>query len=939
MKTSSSSMMILGLRWLADAVYRFPRWFIFPQIILFALCVFYTVEKLEFDTNRDNLVGKDKKYHQNFLKFKDEFPGQDDLVTIVESEDTEKNRQFVERLGARLDQATNLFTDVIYKGDLKMMGPKALLFMTNETQLVELQQTLKDYRPFIQSFSRATNLNSLFRLVNQQFRTAKQEQNADNDSMVRALPALERIINQAGDSLSRPGRPPSPGIEALFSGGEEAEESQYIVFAKNRIYLVTARARTEELNGAAVEKLRELVRATQAEVPGVNVGITGESVLEFDEMNQSQHDTTLATTVSLALAALIFIYGYQETGRPIKATLCLVIGLGYTMGFATLVVGHLNILTITFVPMLIGIAIDFGVHLISRYEEELRLGHSDREALEKAMVFTGMGIFTGCFTTAGAFLAMAVTNFKGIQEMGLIAGGGLLICLVPMMTMLPSLLLRGRQNALDHRPAQEPIKRMRLEQWWLSRPWLVVGFTATTCALALTQFHKVYFDYNLLNMQSAGLPAVVFEKKLIESTPKSVLFGAVLATNLQDATRLEARIRALPAVESVDSMVPYLTGDQTRKLQMIGEIKREVSAIHFAEDDDEFSTPNRARAATEVETPRVKGTTADLKELTYTLTVLQGYLSYALDAVQKEGNQELYRQLKSLRQAIGQFVARVNAGDPLEVAFKIAAFQHALFQDIRDTFAAIQNQDNSAPLQPQNLPPVLRDRFIGRTGKILLQVYPKKDIWQREPQEEFVKQLRTVDPDVTGTPVQLYEYTSLLKDSYVRAAWYALGAIIVLVFFHFRTLSSVVFSLLPVMIGTIWLVGFMGLFGIPFNPANIMTLPLVIGIGVTNGIHILNRFAEEKTAGIFGKSTGKAVLVSALTTISGFGSLILAKHQGIASLGYVMATGTAACMIAALTFLPAALKLTYGSVDEIKNPMPNMHERHWARRNRGKNLK
>src|SRR5258708_39837414 len=143
----------------------------------------------------------------------------------------------------------------------------------------------------------------------------------------------------------------------------------------------------------------------------------------------------------------------------------------------------------------------------------------------------------------------------------------------------------------------------------------------------------------------------------------------------------------------------------------------------------------------------------------------------------------------------------------------------------------------------------------------------------------------------------------------MTAAKYALVAIAIMVFVHFRTLSSVILALLPVAIGSIWLGGLMGFFGIPFNPANIMTLPLVIGIGVTNGIHILNRFAEEKHAGILAKSTGKAVFVSGLTAIAGFGSLILAKHQGIKSLGYVMSLGVALCMIAGLTFLPAILNL------------------------------
>jgi predicted RND superfamily exporter protein len=165
--------------------------------------------------------------------------------------------------------------------------------------------------------------------------------------------------------------------------------------------------------------------------------------------------------------------------------------------------------------------------------------------------------------------------------------------------------------------------------------------------------------------------------------------------------------------------------------------------------------------------------------------------------------------------------------------------------------------------------------------------------------------------------VQLYEYTELLKTSYEHAAVYSLIAIIVLVLFHFRNVSSVVLSLLPVAIGSIWLGGLMGILGVSLNPANIMILPLVIGIGVTNGIHILNRFAEEQQASIFSRSTGKAVFVSGLTAIAGFGSLVIAKDRGIHSLGLVMAAGVTSCMVAALLFLPTLLNLM-----SSKKPLP-----------------
>ncbi len=875
---------------LATVVCRHPHWFLYPQIALFIGCIGYTVAFLQFDTERNDLVDSNREDNQNFHRFRKEFPQQDDIVVVIESENVEKNRQFAERLGAKLEAETNLFTDVFYKGDLPMMGSKALLFVP-EDNLTSLKQTLHDDMPFIRKFTQTTNLSSFFEQINTAFRTAPREANAQTESLINALPALTRIVTQAKNSLGRLGSPPSPGISALFDAGDEAVRKTYITFANGEIFLVTAHAPTKDLNGAAVERIRQLILETQNEVPGLNVGVTGESVLEHDEMAQSQSDTMLACVVSLILCALIFIYGYNETGRPLKATFCLVIGLAYTMAFATLTVGHLNILTITFAPILIGLAIDFGVHLVTRYEEELRHGKTEQVALTKAMVFTGQGIFIGALTTAGAFLAMAFTDFKGIREMGIICGGGLLICLIPMITLLPVLLLRGRQNVIDHKDGEDD-RRARIENIWLQRPVLVTVIVGTLCLLALTQVHKVYFDYNLLNMQSAGLPAVAYEQKLIDSADKSVLFAAVVAKTLPEAIALEKRIEQLPTVASngVESIVTFLNQDQTKKLQLIGQIKQEVQPLQFNPPDMQ---------------------PVNLPELSRTIYSLYGYLGAALDAV-KNSDTNLATQLASLQQAVGNLRKTMLMGDPAQLAThveKLSEFQQALFFDLRKTFQTLQNQDDRAPLRVEDLPAALRNRFVGVNGEFLLQVYPKYDVWQRKPQEEFIADLRTIDPRVTGTPVQLYEYTTLLKDSYITAAWYSLAAIAILVFLHFRSLGAVILSLLPVGIGTLWLLGLMGWFKIPFNPANIMTLPLVIGIGVTNGIHILNRFAEEHTPGILSRSTGKAVLVSGLTAIAGFGSLILAKHQGIHSLGCVMAAGIATCMIAGLAFLPALLNL------------------------------
>ena len=916
---TADTFMARCLHRLALTVIRHPRWFLWSQVILAVACIVFTIAYLKFDPDQNNLVAPSLKYQQNFLRLQKEFPQQgNDLTVVVQSDDPEKNRQFIERLAAKMIPETNLFSDVFYQQNLAALGTKALFFVPND-DLASIRDTLSTEMPFIQRFTQTTNLSTFFEEINTLFRTAPATTNAQTDALVQSLPLLTGILNQATGSLETSGKPPSPGVASLFGANDLSQV--YITFDHGRIFVLTTHppvnesdntlptiwsliagaifpqqnAPSGDVTGDSIDRLRQLIEETRSEVPGVNAGLTGEPVLDYDQMTQSQKDATLASVVSLFLCAIIFIYGYNETGRPIKAALCLLIGLAYTLAFATLVVGHLNVLTITFVPMLIGLAIDFGVHLITRYEEELRHGRFKRTALMKAMVFTGQGIFTGALTTAGAFIAMILTDFRGIQEMGIICGGGLLLCLVPMMTMLPALLLRGRQNVIDLH-MKEDIARAQIEKIWLHRPAIVLGITAVLCVLAGIEVYrgKVKFDYNLMQMQTPSLPSVTFEQVLFQHADKSLLTGDIVANNLEGAIALENVVKKLPTVADIDPppdmLENFIESNQVQKVPLIRQIKDEVEPLDFSPPD---SRP------------------VNLYDLSATLYSLYGYCGAALTEI-GTNDPALSGQLASLREAVENLRKTMLAGDTNDLtvhAAKLAEFQQAFFNDIRDSFNSLRAENIGAPLTVADLPPALRDQLVGNNGEFLLQIFPKADVWQRANQEKFVGDMRAIDPNATGAPVQLLEYESLLKDSYIKASYYALIAIALMVLFHFRSLSAVILALLPVAIGTLWLAGWMGFYNVPINLANIMTLPLVIGIGVTNGIQILNRYAEERTPGILSRSTGKAVLVSGLTAISGFGSLILAKHRGMHSLGQVMAMGIALCMIAALMFLPPFLNL------------------------------
>ena len=875
-------------------IMKIPLYLILFQLLLAVLCSWYTIKHLQFSTDRNALVGADKKYHQIFLKYKQEFPNQDDIVVIVESDNFERNRKFVEILGHRLEQETNLFTDVFYKGDLKMMGKKALLFVDNQT-LAELEEELQNYAPYITNFMTATNLVGLFKYINNSFMEIqnKGEESEEAKNMINTLPALSRILRGAYQAAVNPGPPLSPGLAALFGSGEQAESQQYLTFDNGKMYVINLHATDEKLNFQVVSRLRELIEDTKMKIGGINVGITGEPVLEFDEMQQSQHDTTLSTIVSLILCLLIFCYGYREFHRPIAAVFCLMLGLIFTMGWTTLVVGRLNLLTITFLPMLIGLGIDFGVHLVSRFEEELGKGHSPAKSIHISLINTGLGVFTGGLATAGAFLAMGFAKFQGVKEMGIISGGGLIICLLPMMTLLPIILLKGAEWKSKNKKViyRNPWIREKIDKFWMRTSWPLFILSLLLCLICLIfAFPKIYFDYNLLNMQSKGLPAVVLQDRLLAAATNSVLYGIVMAEDKEEALKLQQELKKLPSVYSVQSAVGLTQNEHLEeRLERIGRIREIVSKF-------------------QISPPEIHS--VDIPKLKEELQRLLGYINFAIEEVKEDPKQrDLLSMLRELANEITEMNICFLREDTNKISRKLGLYQYYFFNDIATTFDTLKTQDNSGPLKPEDLPSPLYNRFVSKNGLYAIEIFPKKDIWERKNQEEFISEIRSICPDVTGSPVQLYEYTSLLKNSYIKAAWYSLAAILILLYLRFRRITYVILALIPVLVGMIWLIGCMVIYGIPFNPANIMALPMTIGVGVSGGIQILNRYLEEGKPVILATSTGMAVIISALTTIAGFGSLMLGKHQGIQSLGFVMGIGTLLCMLASLTTLPSLMTL------------------------------
>jgi len=239
---------------------------------------------------------------------------------------------------------------------------------------------------------------------------------------------------------------------------------------------------------------------------------------------------------------------------------------------------------------------------------------------------------------------------------------------------------------------------------------------------------------------------------------------------------------------------------------------------------------------------------------------------------------------------------------------RLSAYQHRMAGDLLSRLHTLRIMANPEPPQLTDLPQGLVERFVGKDGKkFLLQIYSKGDIWDMEAMEKFVGDVRSVDPRVTGNPLQTYEASRQMQQSYVQAAWYALAAILLVLFLDFRSLRYTLLAMLPVGLGMLQLFGILGILDVALNPANMIVLPLILGIGIDDGVHVVHDFRRRNGPYRMSASTASAVLITSLTTMVGFGSLMIASHRGLQSLGRVLTIGVSCCLFTSLVMLPALL--------------------------------
>jgi len=872
---------------LFDFVARRPRLILALSLVLSVVSVIYTKQNMEFLTGRNDLMPQNAPFQVDYRAYSSEFGDQEEIVVVIESTDAEKATRFGDALTERLSREKGVFREVFYPGGLPYFRRNGLLFMPLE-DIKNLRGTLTMAAPVLKDLAAAPSVQTLFTSLTGQIDSYLTK---PNSTSLKSLTFMLTTLDKGFRSFD--GKTSGMSMDSFLKGSGDGKPSLLENAGKQQV--ITILPVKDETSFVASEKAIKAVRAAldetlkKPEFTGITAGLTGVPVLEYEEMSSSQRDMEIATVLSLALTVVLLLFAFRGLLNVLAAMVSLIVGICLSFGFATLAVGHLNILSMVFAIMLIGLGIEYGIQVVLRYQEELKNGSDGMHAIEVGLGSNVRSIIMAAATVAMAFATFAFTDFKGIAELGIIAAGGVVICVIATFTVLPAMMILLERFRKPIQPASPSSHDPHpLLQPLFNSPRAVIAVSLLVSLLCIYPALQSRFDYNLMNMQAKGLQSVEYAYKLMRSKENSGYFAVVTARDSNEARQLAERLEKLPSVDHVVSLPALVPDQQSAKLAELAELRRimaEVKPVPYEENLRVMELPAvfesfRDRVA-KLKSALEADKASEAKSVGAFLTTLDGFFG----SLEKQKNTNALGMLRE--------------------------FQGGMFAELPDKLAMMKESLEATAVGEADVPAQLKQRFVGKTGKLLLQVAPKKEIFEHQPLSEFIREVKSVVPNATGEPVMVYESLTVLRDSYLRAFAFAFVGIAAILLINFKSARFALIGALPLAAGLLLMVGGMWLAGISFNSANIIVLPLILGVGIDSAIYIINRYrqGEETPAQVVMSSAGIGVFLNALTILFSFGALMVAHHQGVFSIGAVMSIGMVASVAVFLAFLPALLSL------------------------------
>jgi hopanoid biosynthesis associated RND transporter like protein HpnN len=842
-------------RWASIVVAR-ARLIAVATLLMGALAAYYAAGHLGVNTDTANMISATVPWRQHFNDYRDTFPVRDrNLLIVVDAPTPEAAEDFAAALLGELRKEPERYRAPLLAGEGEFFARNGLLYRPTE-ELETLVDRLAAAQPLIGLLKARFDGAAVLDVAS----TTLTAGEGDPALLASFHAELARSLASAADGEVMPLR-----WDRLLGAGAAASTRRIIVLQPALDF-----GRMQPA-AAAIAGIRDLAASLNAAAAQpVTVRLTGNVAMEHEELLSVSRGAGFGALATFVMVALVLYAALRSWRLLVVSLLTLAAGLSLTAAFAALAVGQLNLLSVAFVVLNVGLGSDYVIHVLLRYRELAAAGEATAAALVETMRGVGSSLALCAVTTAAGFYSFIPTTFSGVSELGLIAGTGVFFGLFVSVTLLPALVawwdrIPGRNAATWIDPRfLAPLNR---------RPRLVLGVTAVALVAALASLPRVTFDSNPIHLRDPRSESVATLLELAAAGEAPLLNLAAVAPDRATALTWAERLRALPEVRSVVTTEQLVPSEQPEKLALLEDLTLllgpDFAALERAPHDADATA--RALEALEAVAPLPAA-----RELHDAAVKLRARLAAAgaaeRDALARTVNEALTAALPEELQR-------------LSIALRADAFDRT------------------------DLPEALAARWLASDGRELVEISAREDVSDNAVARRFIAAVHGVVPSATGLPVVYQEASATVVGAFERALLYAFVMVSAIIWLVLRKTRDTLLVLLPIALASVLTAALTVLVGMPFNYANIIALPLLVGIGVDNGIHVVHRMRTETTERLFDTSTMRAVLASGLTTVASFGNLAFSAHVGTASMGVLLALGLAASMAATLIVLPAWLKI------------------------------
>jgi uncharacterized protein len=843
---------------------------------------YVTVTKIGINTSTTDMLSPELPFRRFDAEISRAFPQlSDTLLVVIDGDTADLAADAAAALATGMKARPRLFREVFYPEGDAFFRRNGLLYL-DVGELQALSDRLAEAQPLLAALNEDPSLRGLAGVLEQ----ALSNEAGSGPARAAVAPALDKMA-VAVESLAaaRAGT----GVAIPLSWRELLSDEVPTPEARRRFIAAQPVLDYSSLMPAAdaIETVRRLAGDLElTEARGIRVRLTGSPILFQEELETLRDSMGLVGLISILLVAGLLALALRSWRLVAATLLALFMGLIWTALFATLAIGELNLISVAFAVLFIGLSVDFGIHFALRYREALDSGGEGTDASGNALADAAGGVggpLTLCAVAAAiGFFSFLPTDYRGVSELGLIAGAGMFIALFANLTVLPAVL-----TLLPLRPGTA-LPRNRAGAWLQAavvnrrRAVILTALVLGLGAAALTPF--AWFDDDPLNLRDPETESVATLLDLFDDPRLQPYRVQVLAPNLPEAENLAVRLEALPEVKSTLTLADFVPREQDEKLGVIDEMAFFLTPLLVAQNNPAPPTP---------------------AERTQALVNLRKSLETAPT---------------SLRVSAQRFAAALDRlGSDATV---IAGLEQVLLGGLPQRLDDLREALQAGPVTLEDLPAQVRARLVAADGRALVEAVPAENLYEREPRRRFVDAVTRVAPAATGAPITITEAGRSVVRAFAEAAFYAVSLIVLLLLVLLRSVRETALVLAPLLLAAALTVAATVLLDMPFNFANVIVLPLLFGLGVAGAIHIVTRgrgsgdeigSAEIGGRGLMATSTPRAVLYSALTTIGSFGALALSSHRGTASMGILLTIAIGLSLLSTLIVLPALLAAFPGS--------------------------